>query len=200
MIKGQVQSAEMNDWGFPRIKVAGTFYGGDKKASIPGGIVAGDTVEFEAYDKQKGDKSYPTFKYQSLRKLEGAAAATAVVPGAIVPSNARSATPSAAGRESYWSDKAAEDAKRDPRISYQGAYDRALTFADLAIRTKCFEALEKAAATKRLGILEAFVSEYADKIMQQTYAATVPAAKAVSVVADETADTIGDGESEAQWS
>lgn len=198
-IKGQLQDLQVNDWGYARVKVSGTYYGADKKGAV--NVAVGDTVELEAYDKTgTNGKSYPTFKYQSLRKLEGVAAATAVVPGAVVPSNARSATPSAAGRESYWSDKAAEDAKRDPRISYQGAYDRALTFADLALRNGAFLAFGKAKDTAKLGILEAFVSEYADKIMQQTYAATVPAAKATPVVADETADTIGDGESEAQWS
>lgn len=197
MIKGQVQSAEMNDWGFPRIKVQGTFYGGDKKAPIPGGIVAGDTVEFEAYDKQKGDKSYPTFKYQSLKKVEGSPAPVV----AAVAAGARANAPQSGGnRESYWSDKAAEDAKRDPRISYQGAYDRALTFADLALRNGAFLAFGKAKDTAKLGILEAFVSEYADKIMRQTYEATVPAARTLTPAVDETADTIGDGESAAQWS
>lgn len=206
-IKGQLQDLQVNDWGYARVKVSGTYYGADKKGQL--NVVVGDFVELDAYEKTgTNGKQYPTFKYQSIKRTGGPDSAVQTAnqaPGPGVSGNnqasrAPNSGGASSGRESYWSDKAAEDAKRDPRISYQGAYDRALTFADLALRNGAFLAFGKAKDTAKLGILEAFVSEYADKIMQQTYAATVPAARTLTPAVDETADTIGDGESEAQWS
>ena len=87
------------------------------------------------------------------------------------------------GRDSYWSDKSAEDAKKDPRIVYQSSYDRAISFVDLAIRNGAFAALTKAKDTSKLEILQAFVDEQAERIMRQVYAAKVPAAEPAKAAA-----------------
>lgn len=204
MIKGQLTKSETNGYGYTTVWVSGTRYGSDAKGKIFANV--GDTVEFDAFDKEgKDGRMWPTFKLQTFKKAVETSVGT---PTASVSSGNASKPGVSQGstRDTYWSDKAAEDAKRDPRISYQGAYDRALTFADLALRNGAFAALGKAKDTAKLGILEAFVSEYADKIMSQTYSATVPAPKAAITVTVNggggggTEDTIGDGESEAQWS
>lgn len=209
MIKGQLTKSETNGYGYTTVWVSGTRYGSDAKGKVQAEL--GDIVEFDAYDKAgKDGRMWPTFKLQSFKKLDsGSVQPLQQQPAAQVGGNtstgkyvASTAAFGVGSRDTYWSDKAAEDAKRDPRISYQGAYDRALTFADLALRNGAFAALGKAKDTAKLGILEAFVSEYTDKIMQQTYAATVPTqgpGKVTTMAAGEP-DTIGDGESETQWS
>lgn len=212
MIKGQLQDLQVNDWGYARVKVSGTYYGADKKGAV--NVAVGDFVELDAYEKTgTNGKQYPTFKYQSIKKVEDTgrsiASAATLVPAISGATASRPVVTvpyavEAQLRAAYWAGKEAKDDARDPRISYQGAYDRALTFADLALRNGAFAALGKAKDTAKLGILEAFVSEYADKIMQQTYAAQVPKAPpATPQLTSETSDEVsGDAaaESEGTWS
>lgn len=174
-IKGNVQTTKTNDWGYTSYKVSSTWYGADSKG--PPRASEGELVEFEAFDKPgQGGKVYPTIKLATFRKV--AAQTTVESPGATGNSNAKSSgnvsSQSSGTRDTYWSDKAAEDAKKDPRIAYQSSYDRAISFVDLAIRNGAFEALGKAKQTAKLEILQAFVDEQAERIMRQVYVAKVP--------------------------
>lgn len=176
MITGIVQTTRTNDYGYSSYKISSTWYGGDSKG--PPRASEGEKVTFEAFDKPgKEGKVYPTIKLATFRKVSQE---TVSSPGPIGNSNAivsHSAGAQSAGtRDSYWSDKAAEDAKKDPRIVYQSSYERALLFARLAIDTKSFEALEspKLKSVDRLAVLTAFVDEQAARIFKAVYAAEVP--------------------------
>ncbi len=194
MIKGQIKQSEMNQYGFFRMNVSGTWYGADKKGPVS--VADGDFVEFEAFQKAGNNgKVFNNFKFQSLKKVDGVAPPAAAAPAA------RASAPSSSGRDAYWSDKEANDRAKDPRISYQAAYERALIFTDLALRNGALGAFAKAKDTAKLAILEAFVTEQADKIMALVYAAKVPspkkeeqpAAAATTEEAEESAD-------EGKWS
>lgn len=177
-IKGNVQTTKTNDWGYTSYKVSSTWYGADSKG--PPRASEGELVEFEAFDKPgQGGKVYPTIKLATFKKIsapaagldsnaQGSAAANTGKSGSAVSTN------SGPSRDTYWSDKAAEDAKKDPRIVYQSSYDRAISFVDLAIRNGAFEAMGKAKQTAKLEILQAFVDEQAERIMRQVYVAKVP--------------------------
>lgn len=186
-IRGTLEKIETNNWGFTAIRVSGTRYGSDKKGVVSASV--GDLVSFEAFEKPstKGDgKSWPTFVFQSFKK-EGSGgngnAATGATPGV----RTAQVSSSAGTRDTYWSDKAAEDAKKGPQIAFQAAYERAIRFTDLALRNGAFDALAKAKPTGRLEILQAFVDEQAERIMKAVYAAEVPKAeqaKAAKAVAE----------------
>lgn len=164
-IKGAIQSKEVNDYGYVRIKVSGTWYGGDKKGDISGEIRSGDIVEFDAFDKTGNNgKVYPQFKFQSLKKVAAAKAGAPVDKGPV------------ASKDEYWQAKEANDQAKEPRISYHAAYERALVLTDLALRNGAFDALSKAKPTLKLEILQAFVADQADHIMGLVYAAKVPKA------------------------
>lgn len=207
-IKGQLQSAEVNDWGYARIKVSGTYYGADKKGQIS--AVVGDLVEFEAYDKAGNNgKTYPTFKFASLRKVAGGVASQG--GGENAAGEARTGSVGALGQRSvhqlfgtkdaYWAEKEANDKAKDPRISFQASYERAILFTDLAIRNGAFEALAKAKNhTQKLEILQAFVAEQADHIMGLVYAAKVPSAKAAPEKAGEAEQEADEPEQQESWS
>lgn len=206
-IKGQLQSAEVNDWGYARIKVSGTYYGADKKGQIS--VAVGDLVEFEAYDKAGNNgKTYPTFKFTTIKKVAGGEASQAgsgnsvgeARSGSVAVPLQKSVQPSAVGRDSYWADKEANDKAKDPRISYQASYERAILFTDLAIRNGAFDALAKAKPTARLEILQAFVAEQADHIMGLVYAAKVPSAKPAEPKAGEAEQEADDPEQQESWS
>jgi hypothetical protein len=183
MITGIVQTTRTNDYGYSSYKISSTWYGADSKG--PPRASEGEKVTFEAFDKPgKEGKVYPTIKLATFQKV---AKTTVTDPSST--GNVNAATGGTAGsaaskpgfasqsggtRDSYWSDKAAEDAKKDPRIVFQSSYERAILFARLAIDTKCFEALEKAKSTSRLEVLTAFVDEQAARIFKAVYAAEVP--------------------------
>lgn len=185
-IKGAIQSKEVNDYGYSRIKVSGSFYGGDKKGDISPDISLGDIVEFEAYEKTGSNgKVYQTFKFQSLKKVAGAKVGAKVDTGPT------------ASKDEYWAKKESQDAVKEPRISYQAAYDRALTFTDLAIRNGAFDALSKAKPTAKLEILQAFVAEQADHIMGLVYSAKVPTVKDSAPTAEQATEEVAE---EGSWS
>lgn len=176
MITGIVQTTRTNDYGYSSYKISSTWYGADSKG--PPRASEGEKVSFEAFDKPPGKegKVYPTIKLATFKKV---AASPTTETGssnqsASTSTAGKSVLGATAGRDTYWSDKAAEDAKKDPRIVYQSSFERAILFVDLAIRTKCFQALEKAKETEKLGILQAFVDEQAERIMGQVYAAKIP--------------------------
>lgn len=189
-IRGAIQAKEINDYGYARIKVSGTWYGGDKKGDISSDIGPGDIVEFEAYDKAGGGKVFKNFKSQSLKKVAAARAGAPVDKGPV------------ASKDEYWANKEARDAAKDPQIAYQGAYDRALTFTSLALANGAFDALAKAKPVAKLEILQAFVDEQAARILGLVYSAKVPV---VTETAEERAENdAGDGETadeeEGTWS
>lgn len=189
-IKGAIQSKEINDYGYARIKVSGTWYGGDKKGDISSDIGPGDIVEFEAYDKPgNGGKVFKNFKSQSLKKVAAAKAGAKIDKGPT------------ASKDEYWAKKEANDAAKEPRISYFAAYDRAVQFADLALRNGAFDALAKAKPTSKLEALQAFVAEQALRIMAEAYAAETPGAveggARQEVEEDDKAET---EEGETEWS
>jgi hypothetical protein len=179
MISGKVAFIDPNKFGYaPSLKVNGVKYGGDAKGAFPD-IQVGDTVEFEAFEAPgQNGKSWPKYKLQTLRKLPAADATVANGGGststAKVSGNVRASYSAGTGgtRESYWADKAKDDSARDPRISYQGALDRAISFATLAVTALALP-LPKT-ESKRLEVLQAFVDETALRFMAQTYAARVP--------------------------
>jgi hypothetical protein len=211
-IKGTLTKFETNNYGYSVIWVQGTRYGSDKKGTI--NAQAGDTVEFEAFnkpDKNDANKSWPTFQYQTFRKL-------ASVP-ASAPDAAVAASPAAkvvhgstafGNRDSYWADKEARDIEKDkryqteiePRIVFQSAFKLAVDFVDLAIRNGAFAALEKAKPTAKLEILQAFVSEQASRIIAEAYAAGVPMhAPKANVIPDDLESDLPASESDdSQWS
>lgn len=189
MIKGPIQSISTNDWGYVSIKVNGTFFGADKKGSVSVG--EDDFVEFEAFDKPgKNGKAYPTFKFPTLRKI-------------AAPTQVQDNTPSNGGykppkndKEDYWQNKGKEDAAKEPRIVYLAAYERAVKFADLALRNGAFAALEKAKPAAKLEVLQAFVHDQALQIMVDTYSAELPTV-GDATEADDAADDEAEQETEA---
>jgi hypothetical protein len=167
-VTGQIQTTKTNDYGFTSYKVNGSWFGADTKG--PPRASEGETVSFEAYDKAgKDGRVWPTIKLASFKKSAPAGLAQAVTPPGtpyVAP---------AGSKDTYWADKAKTDEARDPRISYQGALERAIAFADLAFRAAALP-LPKA-DNKKLDVLAAFVDETANRFLAQTYAATVPMLK-----------------------
>lgn len=201
MITGIVQTTRTNDYGYSSYKISSTWYGADSKG--PPRASEGEKVTFEAFDKPgKEGKVYPTIKLATFRKIAASASSNESAhvssSGADLASgNAQRPAGSSAGtRDTYWADKAVEDAKKDPRIVFQSSYERAIRFAELAIATKCFEALEKAKPTSRLEVLTAFVDEQASRIFKAVYAAEVP--KLTAVVSPVAAEIESDPEE--SWS
>lgn len=199
-IRGTLEKKETNTYGYTTVWVSKTRYGADKKGNIPAEV--GDQVEFEAFDKPgKDGRAWPTIQLATFRKVSATSAGLDSNQGSTAaassgkPASAVHANP-VASRDSYWSDKAAEDAKKDPRIVFQSSYERALIFAKLAIETKCFEALEspKIKSVDRLSILTAFVDEQAARIFKAVYAASVPPAAPASPVAAAPAELESDPE------
>lgn len=216
-INGQLTKFETNNYGYSVIWVKGTRYGSDKKGTINAQV--GDEVSFEAFNKPDNkdqNKSWPTFQFQTFRKVDGAVAtpgnagAVSGVAANNVPASASTKiTLVAGGRDAYWSDKEARDIEKDeryqtetePRIVFQSSYKLAVAFADLALRNGAFAALEKAKPTAKLEILQAFVSEQATRIMGEAYAAQQPsAAPAAVVVADLQSDLPEADADDSAWS
>lgn len=190
IIKGQLQASETNDWGYPRVKVSGTWYGADAKVAV--GAEVGALIEFDAYQKPgKNGKSFNNYKAQSLKVVKAAEAGVKVDTGPV------------ASKDEYWSKKEANDLAKEPRISYFAAVERAIQFTELALANGAFEALSKAKPVKKLEILEAFVAEQAHRLMVDAYSAEVPSvspsvpAKASEPVPDESEET---EEEASQWS
>lgn len=171
MITGIVQTTRTNDYGYTSYKISSTWYGGDSKG--PARASEGEKVTFEAFDKPgQGGKVYPTIKLATFKKVSASTNSNATTSASV--SSGSSQAGSAGTRDSYWADKEAKDAVREPRITYQASYERALLFVDLAIRNGAFESLAKAKPPARLEILQAFVDEQAGRIMKNVYAAEVP--------------------------
>lgn len=205
MITGIVQTTRTNDYGYSSYKISSTWYGADSKG--PPRASEGEKVTFEAFDKPgKEGKVYPTIKLATFRKVSatnsGSAgeSANANTSGASVGGGVSGRATGSGTKDSYWSDKAAEDAKKDPRIVFQSSYERALLFARLAIDTKCFEALEspKIKSVDRLSVLTAFVDEQAARIFKAVYAASVPTAEVTKVTEQPKAELESDPEE--SWS
>lgn len=185
-IKGQLQKAEPNKYGYVQITVAGNRYGADKKGVLSG-IADGDLVEFEAF---KNDRGYDTFKFQSLKKLTEAQAA--VSKAAPAPTNPK---------DTYWADKEANDKAKEPRVSYYAAIERAIQFADVALRNGALTAFAKAKDTAKLEILTAFVDEQTQRIIAAAYSQAAPTVglnHTVEVVAEPHLDS-DDVEGDSKW-
>lgn len=206
MITGQVQQVETNpQYGFSRYNISGAWYGADKKGRL---AEVGETVSFEYFDKPgKDGRTWPTIKTATFRKQGG----NSPSPGAVaVPSSAQQrghtgtysggASKAPAGRDTYWKDKADNDAAKEPRIAYFAALERAISFVDLALRNGAISAYEKAKATGKLEVLTALVYETTQKIMAESYAATVPAPKAASIPQPELSGDTEAEESDEEWS
>lgn len=203
MIRGTLEKQETNSYGYTTIWVSKTRYGSDKKGAVSASI--GDQVSFEAFDKPgKDGRTWPTFQYSTFKKEAGNtdSGPSASPAGGYSPAAGRSNT-LPAGRDTYWSDKEAKDAVREPRITYQASYERAVRFVDMAIRNGAFEALAKAKPTARLEILHAFVDEVTERIMKAVYAAGVPTSYGKpqgDKVVDAAPVADAEVESEEQWS
>lgn len=190
MIKGQIQEKRTNDYGYSSIKVAGTWFGADKKGAV--NFNEGDTVEFEPFDKPgQNGKVWPSFKYQSLKAASGNAPASKAGSSYTPPKNAK---------DDYWVAKDAKDAEKEPRIAYFAALERAIQFTDVAVRTGALGALEKAKDTKKLDVLLAFVAETTDRFVVGSYAAAAPKAVKAAVVADEEPEAEEEESEGGKWS
>lgn len=150
-VSGILEGSNRNKFGFYGLLVDGKWHGAGKKDP---GVSKGDFVEFEAYDNAKG---YSTIKGEVTKK-------------AAPKSNG--ATRPAGGREDYWTNKAAVDAAKDPRIAYQGARKIAVTEADFYIRSGAVKLPAKPADV--LAALQALVDDTAERIMYLSYIAVEP--------------------------
>lgn len=193
LVKGIAKFIDPNKYGYtPTLSVNGAKYGGDTKLdkarNFPD-IQKGDTVEFESFDSDYNGKNYPKYKAQTLKIVPKDASAAA--------SGARNFGNGVASKEVDW------DAK-DARISYQGALERAILFADLAFRTNALPLPN--ANNKKLEVLQAFVDEQALKYHTDSYASTTPAKKAAKVsapaqgAAEEREPGSDDAEGDENWS
>lgn len=172
-IKAALQAKEINKFGYARVKVAGAWYGSDKKGSPPS-VEIGDIVEFDAY---KNERNYDTFKFQSFKKV------------ASKPANSGPAdTGPVASKDEYWAAKEKNDAAKEPRINYFAALDRAISFVDLALRNGAVGAYEKAKATGKLEVLTALVYETTQRIIAEAYAQKIPAPGEATEPAEEAAE------------
>lgn len=171
MIKGIVQKFETNTYGYTTYWVSGTRYGAEAKGAAVAAV--GDLIEFESFEKPgKDGKTWPTIKKGTISVVPPQPGSTAVVGngGSAVATSGSQLY----GKDAYWDakDKYEREVIR-PGILYFAGLERAILFVDLAIRTKCFDALDKAKATDKLEVLEAFVNEQTQRFVD---AANTPAA------------------------
>src|ERR1700761_3735816 len=174
MIIGIVQTTKTNDYGFTSYKVSSTWYGADTKG--PARASEGEKVSFEAFDKPgKDGRVWPTIKLATFKKVaSGSSESSTPSTTTRTSSAATKSNANVGGRDNYWADKGAEDAKRDPRISYFASLERAIQFVDLAMRNGAIGAYEKAKATGKLEVLTALVYETTQRIMSEAYSQEVP--------------------------
>lgn len=175
-IKAALQTVRVNQHGYASIKVGGQWYGADKKNFSPV-VTEGDLVEFEEFKNQGGYATYKTATFKVVNAANSGSASPSA-PNARAAASRTGSTSSQGGRDSYWSDKATEDAKRDPRISYFASLERAIQFVDLALRNGAINAYEKAKATGKLEVLTALVYETTQRIMREAYTQEIPKAEA----------------------
>lgn len=141
-----------NTGGYYSLKVGGVWHGAGK--SRPG-FEKGANVSFDAYLK---DGKYSTIK--------GSITAASAAPEFTGQSTAKS---SYQAKDDYWAAKEKYDREVvQPRITYLAAFERAVAFADLALRNGALAALEKAKPVEKLDILQAFVDEQTDKIIAKS--------------------------------
>lgn len=160
MTTGTVESVfGPNDFGFYKLKVGGVWYGAGKK---PLAVNRGDTVEFDSYIK---DGKYATVKgdvrIAGAQNAQNASAPTQTT-GVAIPNNAK---PYVNAKDAYWEAKDAYDkGVVQPRITYLAAYERAIKFAELAFSKGAVD-LAKVKDKDKLGVIEAFVDERTQKII-----------------------------------
>lgn len=184
-IKGQVQSAELNKFGYPRIKVSGAWYGADsKKGKFD--VKEGDFIEIEAF---KNDRGYDTFKLLSLR----------VLPNETAVANSKATPAPANNKDAYWEKKEASDAAKEPRISFYAAYERSVHFVDLALRNGAIGAYAKAKDTSKLEILTALVDEHTQRILSASYAQGAPILDVKTEQPETSEADEGGEEGDSQW-
>lgn len=141
-----------NKGGFYSIKIGDTWHGAGK---IRPDFAKGTNVSFDAYLK---DGKYSTIK--------GPITPVATSSASTGQSTAKSTYQA---KEDYWASKEKHDREVvQPRITFLAAYERAIAFTDLAIRSGTLSVLEKAKATEKLDILTAFVDEVTDKIIAKS--------------------------------
>lgn len=136
-----------NNYGFYSMKIGDTKYGLGKSRPQ---FAVGDTVEFDYYLK---DGKYATVK-GPVSKAEGA-------PAPKPPQGSAGGS-----RDGYWADKDKYDREvKEPRIAFYAAYERAVLFTELAIKSGAFPALEKAKAADKLGLLESFIEDKTSELI-----------------------------------
>lgn len=168
-IKGTIQAVNANKYGYYSIKVQGEWYNLNTKTRPD--FKEGDGVEFDYYKK---DGKYLTVKG------DVASAAVEKEPASDKPAGSKPAyqgysRPQGGQRDTYWADKAVTDAEREPRIAYQGAYERAIEVFRIVDAKGGYPSLEKTKPVDRLEAVRAFIEAEADNIMRLAYAATAPA-------------------------
>ena len=186
MITGVIQTTKTNDYGFTAYKLNGVWYGADAKG--PPRASEGETVTFEDFQKTgKDGRTWPSLKLATFKKVANAAPTQATNTGGSgnggsPVASGRGSYGAANGRDTYWSDKAATDAAKDPRISLQGAYKVAAEFLPVVLAQGALPSFDKAKATAKLEILRSFLDEEALRIHTASYAATVPAKAALPLL------------------
>lgn len=181
-IKGDLQVNSVNDYGYPRIKVAGVWYGADKKGDIKH-LAIETMVEFETFKNAKG---YDTFKIASIKAYDGPVS----VPAKAAPKAFTTAYKVTGGKDTYWADKEARDVSKEPKIAYFAAFERALLFVTLAHTTGALSALAKAKDSSKLDILLALVDEQTQRIFDASYAQETAGKNKARAVEVETAKEI----------
>lgn len=158
-VKGRLSKiTDPNKGGYVSLVVDDVYYGAEAKGTPP--FKAGDVIEFDFYLKQ--DK-YRTIKGQ-VKKCED----VATPQPSTGPSTAKSGGYVSA-KDQYWADKETYDKEVvQPRITYLAAYERALGFTDIVLREKAIPGLEKAKPEARLEIIQNFVVEITDQIIERS--------------------------------
>jgi hypothetical protein len=173
MITGTIQTTKTNDYGFTAYKINGVWYGAD--AQGPPRASEGETVSFEDFQKTgKDGRTWPSLKLATFKKVAATVGNTGATSAVASPGKA-AYVGATSNRDSYWTDKAALDAAKDPRISLQGAYKVAVEFLPVVLAQGALPSFDKAKATAKLEILRSFLDEEALRIHTASYAATVPA-------------------------
>lgn len=177
--KGRLSKiTDPNKGGYVSLVVDDVYYGAEAKGTPP--FKAGDVIEFDWYLKQ--DK-YRTIKGQ-VKKCEDVATPSA----SNGPSTGKSGG-YVSPKDKYWEDKDIYDKTVvQPRITYLAAYERALGFTDIVLREKAIPGLEKAKPEARLEIIQNFVSEITDAIIERSNTHKVADAVDAKVPAEEPAE------------
>lgn len=182
-IKGKIEAVSENKAGYWAIKVNGDWYGTGAKDEP--GFGKGDLVSFDYYKK---DGRW----LQVKGEIEAA-------KGGSKSGGTSGARSSGGDKDGYWNAKAAADAAREPRIAFQGAFERAIEVFKIADAKGAYPSLEKVKPAERLGAIRALVEAEALHIMQLSWNAVIPGATEKVADDEEDGDESSDEDGDDKW-